>query len=174
MSPLQIESKHYMVLPAPRFWNSPSNNNFQINFSGIAIIKDFKGAQNGSWNNDILEILKTEIGWNNIMGRVQNILPPLPPTASEYAFIPLQWTTYGSVNSQFDENNSVNAGFGAWNFGIRRYLVYVNEAKTQQANNLSGMYINIQVRDKDAIIYRIGYSMNLYGYFTPQFPPIID
>ena len=107
---------------------------------------------------------------DQILLRVQSVLPPLPSGAFEYTFIPLQWTAYGSVNSQFDEQTSVNAGFGAYNFGITRSVANLNASNSQQLKNFSGMFVNVQARDKDAILYRVGYSINVYGYFVPNFP----
>jgi hypothetical protein len=153
INPTRLESVHFMVLPAPKFWNSPSQLNFQINFSGVAVIDNFKGNADGSWRNDTLEINAAAMRMDKIMERVSSSLPPLQPNEL-YAFIPLQWTIYASVNSQFDAGSSENAGFGAYNFGIRR-----------NPDILSGMFVAIQVRDKDAWIYRVGYSMNVYGYF---------
>ncbi|MBK8787162.1 MAG: hypothetical protein IPN43_11895 [Chitinophagaceae bacterium] len=174
MTPIKIESKHYMILPAPAFWISPLTNNFQISFSGIAIIENFKGHENQTWRNDQLDISNTEMGWDIIMQRVQANLPPLPPRAVKYEFIPLQWVTYGTVNSQFDENNSVNAGFGAWNFGINKKGVsIIDSGNIRSADVLSGVNVKIQVRDKDAIIYRIGYSLSVYGYFVPVLENVI-
>lgn len=156
--PERLESTHYMVLPAPQFWNSPKQLNFQINFTGEAILNNHLGNADGSWRNNRLEINKQLMRMDKIMERVISLLPPLEPNEN-YEFIPLQWTAYGSVNSQFDLEQSINAGYGAYNFGILRNL-----------NMFTGMFVDIQLRDKDAQIFRIGYALNVYGYFEKIAP----
>lgn len=156
IKPVGYESTHFMVLPTPQFLGSPSPLNFRIDFSGVAVLENFKGNQNGTWRNDTLMLEITKMRMDKVIEKITNLLPPLQLHES-YKFIPLQWIAYASVNSQFDQGSSQNAGFGAYNFGINRI-----------DNKLIGMFVDIQVRDNDAQIFRVGYSLNVYGYFRKE------
>lgn len=171
--PTDYSSVHYMVLPAPRFWNSPSELNFKLSFSGIALL-GMLGKPDNSWNRDTLQLSIDQMRIDKLIERVRTLLPALPAGANAWTFVPLQWTVNAGVNSQFNKDTSVNAGFAVDNFRIFRGNVRANENTTQQISVMQGLHADLAVRDKDGIIYRVGYHLDVYGYFVPYFIPPIE
>ncbi len=163
-----------MVLPAPRFWNSPSNLNFKVSFSGVAVLEDFKGLANGEWHKEVLTISDESMRMDKIMERVMNLLPPVDPNSGGYKFIPLQWTVYASFPSIFNAGTAVNAGWEVDDWKIVRNDYETAEANPVSVKALRGFQVDISVRDKDGEMNKVGYAMDLYGYFVQVQPPQID
>ena len=87
--------------------------------------------------------------------------------------MPLQWTVFASINSTFNKNPSINAGYEADDWKIKQ-----SERKTFPAMTavrvLSGMEIDVSVRDSDGYISKVGYEMTVCGYFVIVSIPQID
>lgn len=167
-----FSSQNYMVLPAPRFMNSPSTLNYTVSFSGIAQL-GLKGKQDGSWNRDTLSIAAIEMKMNKVLERVIPNLPPLPAGTNDWALVPLQWTINAGVNSEYEKNDSPNTAFSVDDFKVFHHTVSANQNNTSQITVLGGLQANLAVKNKDAIIWRVGYLLELYGYFVPcYFAPI--
>lgn len=171
ISPNSYESIHYMVLPEQRFLNSPSNLNFVLTFSGVALIDGFKGENNGNWNRDVLYVSIENIGLQQIQTRLRGTLPN-PPNNYSYFFIPLQWSICSSPNSFFNSGQAVNTGFAVDRFRIANNTV--ENINGQTLNALGGINIDIAIRDKDAYLYRAAYYFQAYGYFEPAQYVIYD
>jgi hypothetical protein len=78
-----------------------------------------------------------------------------------------QYATYGSLNSIFDKDTSVNAGFA-----VDAFRPFFSDGDRGIING-SGIDLDIAVQDVDATILRVGYQLTAVGKFviTPQ-PPI--
>ena len=163
---ISIQSKHYMVVPAGKIWNAPSNLNFMVSFSGLAIITPAFLGYDASWHTDTIHIYADDMGMNtNILPRAKSLLPPIDETKVQYEFVPLQWTVYASFNSIFNQSTAKNAGWEVDKWKITR-----DDRNTEPNNTtvkvLRGMDIEISVRDDDGELRKVGYEMNLYGYFA--------
>lgn len=167
--PNGYESVHYTILPAPKFWNSPSKLNFELTFSGVALT-NLKGNNDGSWNRDTIQLSIADMGFQKVFERAQSLLPPIPANFI-YGFVPLQWNAFASPNAMFDKEHSVNAGFAADRFSISKFIG--ENAANQTLNFLGGMNVDLAVKDKDAYIYRVGYFLTCYGYFELYQVPIV-
>ncbi len=174
MTTTNLQSTHLMVLPAPKFMNSPSNQNFTVSFSGVAVLEDFKGLANGEWHKEVLTITAESMRMDKILDRVKSLLPAVPPTSDGYRFVPLQWTVYASFPSIFNAGSAVNAGWEIDDWKIVRvdYETAAPDPVTVQV--LRGLQVDISVRDKDGEMQKVGYAMDLYGYFVLVQPPQID
>ncbi|EWT01606.1 hypothetical protein N865_09885 [Intrasporangium oryzae NRRL B-24470] len=98
---------------------------------------------------------------------------PRPATSGSLAFSVDQWAPFASLSSIFDAGPSDNAGF-AVDVWRPTSFTEVGDAVTGQVvgNIFGGIDVDVAVRDSDAWIYRIGYSITLLGriVFTPQIP----
>ena len=109
---------------------------------------------------------------DKVIQRVISLLPPLPAN-SEYGFVPLQWTVFAGINSTFNKNSSINAGYEVDDWKITRSDRSTFPVVTP-VKILSGMDIGVSVRDSDGFISKVGYEMNVYGYFVIVGQPPID
>ncbi len=159
--PQSIESQHYMVLHAPKFGATPDDLNFEVKFSGVALL-NFKGNSDGSWHQDTLQISSKLLGMDKILEQVKPILPPLSTLFSEkYHFVPIQWVVYAGINATFNANNSVNAGYAVNTFGLMSTV-------TGNVRLMQGIQAQVAVRDKDGELLRVGYTATIYGYFVKR------
>ncbi len=170
--PITYFSPHFMVLPSTRFWNSPSDLNYVISFSGIANTR-LRGNPNGTHHKDVLQLSITEMRMDKIMERVSPHLPPLPAGTNAWAFVPIQWTVNAGLNNITDIHNSENASFGVEMFKLRRVAVRASQNNNLLLNVIDGLDINLDVRGIDAFIFQVGYHTEVYGYFSPYFFPQI-
>ena len=85
---------------------------------------------------------------------------PRPPDYGSLAFSVDQWTPFASLSSIFDEGTSDNAGF-AVDVWRPTSFTEVGDAITGQlvGNIFNGIDVDVAVRDTDAWIYRISYSI---------------
>lgn len=171
-----FQSKHYMVLPASNF-RSTSELNFMVNLSGVAVIENFKGAPNGDWHKEVVQLNATGMGMDKVLTRVKTVLPALPANRPDgswpsWAFVPLQWTVYASYNSIYNAGTSVNAGYE-----IDDWKLVTTDRQISATTTLKifdGMQVDLSVRDRDGQINKIGFEANIHGYYAVCWNSPID
>jgi hypothetical protein len=154
--------------------NSPATQNFSLSFTGIAVLGDFKGLANGDWHHEVLQINIEDMRMDKIMERVNSLLPPVSPDSDGYKFVPLQWTIHASFPSIFNAGAATNAGWEIDNWKIIRGDMTAVGAGPNTVKVLEGLQLDISVRDKDGEMKKVGYTMELYGYFVQVRKPKID
>jgi len=119
---------------------------------GILVI-DFRNNQKQGWRGDSVEIYPD----SDIRSAITYAGVPPPKDGFEIKFVAEQYTTFGAMNSIFDQDASVNAGFAVDSFGPIFY-----PAVTRQ---LTGIRLNVAVQDQDAALLRVGYQLTAVGRF---------
>ena len=169
-------AQNWLIVPSPQGIDQPSNpvseQSFLMTLSGVANV-NFKSAENGDWTretfglqpdmNSVLQFAIREFGIP---------VPAVPGSTPSVAFQVSQWAPFTTINSIFDKETAINAGFAVDNFRPAPFST-VQDAKTGQPYNniFSGIHVDLAVRDKNAFLYRVGYHITLRGkirFFIPQ------
>ena len=163
-----------MVVPAGKIWNAPSALNFMVSFSGVGVLSPPFLGSDPNWHKDILHIDVAYMGmYTNVLPRAKSLLPPIDENKVQYQFVPLQWTVFASFNSIFNQSTAKNAGWEVDDWKITRSDVNTVPNNTP-VKILTGMEMDISVRDDDGELKKVGYEMNLYGYFATVKAIIVD
>ena len=127
--------------------------------SGVVII-DFWSRQ-ASWHRESLSISPDR----DLALVIASAGVPPAPQGFAIRFLAEQYSTFGGMNSIFDQDTAVNAGFAVdafkptFDFGTRL---------------LNGIQLDIAVRDSDAALLRVGYHLTAVGRFVQiAIPPIL-
>ncbi|HMQ48911.1 MAG TPA: hypothetical protein PKA00_15680 [Saprospiraceae bacterium] len=159
--PSDYNARQIIVLPAVKFGATPSDQNFHIRMTGIAKIDDAKASTDGSWQEYEVQMHKSNMYYDHILERVADSLPPLPTEQHTYEFMPVQFAVQVSLNTIINTGKWEASGYGVNSFYLWR------------ADNGSGHFLGIttdlKVRDKDgaALLQRVSYDIEMYGYFKP-------
>lgn len=133
--PLVIDTEPGQVATPQRLRANLADGRLLLVFSGVAIV-DFKGAS-AEWNRDSLFLA----------------LNTTPVSSSDRTFVEDQGAPLVTLNSIFDRNTAINAGFAV--DSCRPIL------------NLFPDFIFIEcriaVRDSDAFLFRAGYHVTVTG-----------
>ncbi len=141
-SPDKFSSKHWL--------HCQTADGFEmIQISGIALT-DFKGAQNGQWHREQLDL------WITIPA---GIIP------QGLAYRIVHWAPFITLNAIYDRSHSVNAGFAVDDFWGPGNVTTFGSIH---------LYANLAARDKDAYLYRIGYQVTMLGHFVESDIPPVD
>ncbi len=167
-----VQSKHFMVLPEPRF-NSPAPLNFKISLSGIATMPPVFYGGSEEWLRDSINIDVGLMAMLKLTNRIGALLPPLPMngTNSQFGFVPLQWIVYGTFNSAYSPVSINHQGDSVddWKI-IREYERALDSNIDVQV--FKGLTFDVAVRS--GYIFKVGYEVNMYGYFVIYALPKID
>lgn len=158
------ESQSFFITPAALAVTEPPSASiadqrwiFQMN--GVAII-DVKGQANGDWFRDQL-LISPNLGTALTPALARYSIPPVAgatPWMQVESSIP-----FATLSSIFDQHQAIDMGFAVdrWQMQTRPGT----EAGTGQTlqNLLSGMIVDLAVRDSDAILYRVSYSITVQG-----------
>jgi len=134
-NPDNFKSKHWMHYRT-------GDDRELIALSGIAIV-NFEGLSDETWLSDTL----------NLGVNIPSALIP-----ADKQFQVQTWTTFMTLNSIYDKDQSVNAGFAVdefWGPGAITTKGYIT------------LHAKLAVRDSDAILYRVGYEVTMVGNFIP-------
>jgi hypothetical protein len=104
----------------------------------------------------------------------QYSIPTPPPTNvnSTVCFALQHWTLFITLNSIYDQDQAINAGFSAntWTANLGNSVdVFTN----QPVNNIfESVFVDVAISDVDAAILRLGYHFTLLGNirFVEKFP----
>ncbi len=137
--------------------------------SGVAFL-EFKGNSGSQWRRETVRLSPTlQSAFDEAMARYH---VPTPRVEFFRSFQAEQWAPFVGLSSMFDKNQAVNAGFAVdtWRpavFGERAEAT----SSTMLGNLWRGIEVDVAVRDSDAIIHRLSYSISLIGriVFTKPF-----
>jgi len=141
----------WIITPLP-------NGKWCLVCSGVLVI-NFTTGQRPGWRNDTIRIGLDLAGVFAYAGY---------HTAGKYAVMNTeQYACYGSLNSIFDKDNSVNAGFA-----VDKFYPYFGGGGRSLENG-SGVYLDVATRDSDASLLRVGYYLMAIGTISEvPIPPI--
>lgn len=120
--------------------------------SGVVVI-DF-WSQQANWHNDTV-VIRPDRDFDSMIA-----LLGVPPPPADYvnAFQAEQYAAFGGMSSIFDKDYANNAGFAVDAFAPAFY--------TSNARAISGIQLDIAVRDSDAALLRVAYHLTAVGHFT--------
>ncbi len=167
----EIEAPHFMVLPATKF-KSPSAQNYNISLSGIAKMPPVFYGGMDDWERETMTIHTYELQMGKVTNRIASLLPTLPLEGSyTYEFVPIQWTVYSNFNSIYSPISINHQGDIAEDWKLIRKPVIPHGADTA-VNILDSLSVDLSVRS--GYIFKVGYLINMYGYFVICKIPDID
>jgi hypothetical protein len=169
--PFALESQSHLITPAALAVTEPppsiTEQRWIFQTNGVALI-DMKGT-GSQWHWDQLLISP-----NLFFGPSGVLIPvlsrysiPHPPGTPGQDWVPWMqvenWYPFVTLSSIFDQNTAVNAGFAVdrWTPQSRPGKEAVT-GKTIQGL-LSGLVVDLAVRDIDAILHRVSYSIVVQG-----------
>lgn len=163
-----VSSPHFKVLPETLF-QSPEAQNFNIGLSGVARFKsDFYIAS--TLNIQKVSIRDFNMKMDSVINRAKSLLPILPE-GTEYGFIPIQWTIMASANAIWNMSSSKFGGCITSGWRILREDKVIHQS-TQTVKMFKGIEVDL------SIVYsanlKIGYQIDMYGYFAILDLPRID
>ena len=158
------ESESFFITPAALAVTEPrpatiADQRWIFQMNGVALIT-VHGQPNGDWFRDQLLISP-------------NLSTALIPALARYSIPPVTGATpwmqvessfpFATLSSLFDQHQAVDMGFA-----VDRWQILTRpgtEAGTGQTlqNLLSGMIVDLAVRDTDAFLYRVSYSITVQG-----------
>jgi hypothetical protein len=131
--------------------------------SGVGIC-NFKGQTTNDWSKDTVYINPDVLGPIN-WAIAQFSIPTPPQTPPWYpAFQVEEWSPFATINSIFDQNESINAGFAIDDWRAAPFIEGYDIITDSIIGNIfDGINVDAAVRDSDAWIYRVGYNITLLG-----------
>lgn len=167
----EIEAPHFMVLPTAGF-KSPSEQNYSISLSGIAKIPPVFYGGLDDWKRETMTIDPITLQMRKVTNRIASLLPPWPMDGNyTYEFVPIQWTVYANFNSIYSPLAINHQGDIADNWKVIRKPI-IPIATDTSVNILTKLSVDLSVRS--GYIFKVGYMVNMYGYFVICKVPDID
>ena len=166
---IAYESQSHFITPAALAITEPPPTSiaeqrwiFQTN--GVALV-DMKGMSPETWRQDTL-LISPNLGGALIpaLSRYSIPGPPGTPGINWSPWMQVEdWYPFATLSSIFDQNQSINAGFAVdrWR-PLSRPGTEAVTGNTLQGL-LSGMHVDLAVRDNDAILHRVSYSIVVQG-----------
>ena len=157
--------QNWLITPSAVAVNESITNirdqRFLLVLSGVAIV-DVKGNSGATWLRETVSM--RPMLYSALNYAVNRWQIPTPTDSFGIEFETEQWAPMVSLSSVYNQNESINSGFAvdAWRlnpFGSG------NDAITNQPFNrlFSGIQADIAVRDTDAWIFRLSYTIALLG-----------
>jgi hypothetical protein len=156
---------------------------WQVVLSGV-VVANFKGNSTSQWLQDTVSF-KPDMAGPGDLGTsgplawaVQNWGIPKPAgTTSGYTlgFALQQWAPFASLSSVYDQEQSINAGFAVNTWRPAPFSTGTDLITGQPVSQLfTGINVDVAASDSDAIIYRLGYQIQLVGKIVFMSVPIIE
>jgi hypothetical protein len=157
-NPDRFTARHWMFIPNERVTQPPNPPAVPyrglIILTGIAII-DLQGASPASWRRERV-ILRLDRDF----ARAAALAPWAPNTPGNFlVFQSEQWAPFVTVNARYNRGPADNDGTAVDSFWL------------DLSAGKAVINIDVAVRDVDAFIYRLGYSLHLYGRLE-EFAPV--
>jgi hypothetical protein len=118
------------------------------------VLTDFQGQTSDDWRRDTLELIPD----TSLTAALRSVRQPPPNT--DLVFQVEQYAPFATINTIFDADASVNAGFGVDD--VTPILVTAGGPQPIP-NQFDGIAVQAAVRDSDAYLLRIGYNVTLLG-----------
>ena len=145
----QFAVSNWVIVPTGPIPTRPEDQKWFLVLSGVAFFT-FQGTSTADWRRDSLRMRIDLTGPIQFTGRSAS-------QGRELKFKVEQWAPYSTINSMYNEHQSVDAGYAADAF---RPIFITRGASTPLFDTLE---VDLAVRDTDAFIYRIGYHLTLVG-----------
>jgi len=158
-----------LITPAPRALNepppaNPADQKFLLVLTGVAIA-DLKGASASYWRRETVALNP------DLSGPVQYAIDhygfPPPPGTLGYQYLPFfqveQWAPFAALSSMLNQGESNNSGFAVDLWRPNPFATMTDSLGTQRQNIFTGIQVDVAVRDSDAILHRLSYSIVLLG-----------
>ncbi|MBN9133996.1 MAG: hypothetical protein J0H48_11640 [Nitrosospira multiformis] len=152
----QFAVANWVIVPTGPTPGQPEDQKWHLVLSGIAFFT-FQGTSTGDWRRDSLRMA---IDLKPAMQFTGRSAAP----GKELRFQVEQWAPYSALNSIFDANQSVNAGFAADSFR----MIFATRGAFSQI--FESFEVDLAVRDSDAFIFRVGYHLTLIGTIVETQP----
>ena len=136
-----------------------------LTLSGVAMV-NLEGNSQDQWLHETLLLEPTVLDPMHFAIAQHAIPRPAGVEGTDYslAFQVLQLAPYASISSVFNEHESINSGFAVDVWRPNHYGTGVDAFSHQSVGGLfSGLQVDVAVRDTDAWLYRVGYSIALLG-----------
>lgn len=171
-----FDGQNWLITPAALSVNearpSAQEQKFLLVLSGVVIV-DIKGNSGAQWRRETVSIrpdlfspLQYAVGRHGV---------PLPPGSSAGSYHLLfeveQWAPFAAVSSMFNEQQSVNSGFAVDRWRPNPFASATGYNNAALDRLFSGIQVDVAVRDTDAWLHRVSYSIVLLGKI--RFTPVI-
>ncbi len=161
MSPeIEVAPFSWVCIPAPWHVNSPpteANQKWILTLSGIVDI-NFKGNSGSTWRHETYQLqFLDKSPLTSVYGRAV-------PQGRTLIFEAEQWAPFATINSIYDDGQSINAGFAV--DSCKPYFgsgFIIPEENNRQAKNFCGLEVLVGVRDTDSYIFKVGFQVTLLG-----------
>jgi hypothetical protein len=176
VSNVPLGGQNWLITPAALAVNQtpPSDIRDQqwlLVLSGIGIC-NFQGQTTTDWSRETIGIspdVTSSMNW-----AITQFSIPTPPQTPPWdlAFQVEEWAPFATINSIFDQNESINAGFAVDDWRPAPFAeAYDIVANAIIGNVFDGIFVDLAVRDSDAWLYRVGYHITLLGKIKFVGPP---
>jgi hypothetical protein len=172
--PIQIidtfAGQNWLITPAALALNDvpPHDIHAQkwlLTLSGVAMV-NLKGDSEAEWLHRTLILQPTVLDPMHYAIAIHSIPRPPGTEGNQYslAFEVEQGAPYASISAIFNQGVSNNSGFAVDVWRPNHYGTGTDAFSHQPVGNLfSGLQVDVAVRDTDAWLYRVGYSIALLG-----------
>jgi hypothetical protein len=166
---LGFESQSHFITPAAVAITEPpptsiADQRWIFKTNGVALV-DMKGKSSEFWYRDQL-LISPNLGspFMAALSRYSIPGPPGTPGRDWFPWIQVEDSyPFATLSSIFDQDQSINAGFA-----VDRWLPQLRPGREAVTGNtlqglLSGMLVDLAVRDSDAFLHRVSYSIVVQG-----------
>jgi len=176
----EFGGQNWLITPAAVAVNEPapasiSDQPWLLVLSGVGIL-NFEGQKTTDWSRDEASILPDMSGPLDYAIDHYSVPRPAGTEGQDYnvRFQLEQWSPFASLNSVYDEHESIDAGYAVDDWRPSPFETDTNIFSKQQAGNIfTGIIADVAVRDSDAFLYRVGYNITLKGRIVFTEPPVI-
>jgi len=136
-----------------------------LTLSGVAMV-NLQGNSGEQWLHETLILLPTVVDPMHYAIATHSIPKPAGAEGNQYdlTFQVEQGAPYASISAIFNQGQSVNSGFAVDVWRPNQYSTGTDAFSNQPVNNLwNGLQVDVAVRDTDAWLYRVGYTITLLG-----------
>jgi len=144
-----------------------SDTDWLLVLTGIVEV-DVTGDADGNWN-CVTAILFAGDLVGQPGGPIDQVAKP-PAGATGLGFTVAEWAPYAALNSVFNLEYSVNAGYAVNEIRVELGSLPTNPDFSQERDDfLWTLEIDVAARDTDGQVLRVGYNVTLSGQITPYY-----
>jgi hypothetical protein len=176
IEPNSYAGQNWLITPAASVAGATSPTRVQdqtwlLVLTGVAVV-DLKGVSGSEWRRETVWLRP------DLQGPLKHAITrhgiPTPPGVDGYNFNTWfqveQWAPFAALSSVFNQDESVNSGFAVDTWRPNPFDTKVDAFSSATLSNLfTGIRVDLAVRDSDAWIHRVSYSITLLGkiVFSP-------
>jgi hypothetical protein len=145
---------------------------FLLVLSGVAVV-DFQGESTADWRRATL-LIRPDVDAPMQHAIAEYGIPTPPGTSGAQYWTALQvedWAPFAAPSAMFNKGVSNNSGFAVDLWRPNPFESKLGFSNTMIGNLFSGVLVDVAVRDTDAVLHRVSYSVTLVGKIV--FGPII-